>query len=381
MSSAADAMRDRTVPAMPKAVGHKDAPDSIRALAAATVVVSHAIQIIWFPHIGLGNWTHWTNSFLSDTAVIIFFVLSGYLISASIYANIIRHGHFRALEYALSRAIRIYPPLLFAAVLSGVIFLGMWLGGWPGIASKLAFAGDLYTARETISVSVDDLLNTITMRNGLLIINGPLWSLYVEVKLYAVAGLVSFCAFGAMPLLLRLIIAGIVVWLGEIWSLGIAAPHWVYCAWWAMGAGLFLAGRLRDRALALAALGPLLAAGLVMWLSATRIDVEGGRVLFVLLLSHAMFFRWTWSEPVTKSIAGFSYTLYLVHFPILIFAYAAFVRFTGPEAPATVWRFLVMGLGMGASFLCAWWVAAVAEDTTRIRRALSRSIARAKQGF
>ena len=308
-------------------------------------------------------------------------MLSGYLISASIGANIDRHGRFRVLEYALNRAIRIYPPLLCAAALSGVIFIVMWLGGWPGITSKLAFAGDLYAARETISVTVEDLLNTVTMRNGLLIINGPLWSLYVEVKLYAIAGLLGFCAFGTLPLLLRLAIAGIVVWLAQIWSLTITSPHWVYCAWWAMGAGLFLLFRLEARARALSAFGLLLSIVLVMVLTTTRHDLEAVRVLSVLLLAYAMFARWSWSEPVTKSVAGFSYTLYLVHFPILIFVYSVFVKIAGPDAPAAAWRFPVMGLGMAASFLGAWWIATVAEDTRRIKRALSRCGERVKQGF
>ncbi len=349
---------------------HKGAPDSVRALSALVVVVSHAIQIVWYPAIGLGTWTHRTTSFVSETAVIIFFLLSGYLISASIDANIVRRRWFDLSDYALNRVVRIYPPLLFAVALSAALFCVMLVGGWPGVATKLAFDGDLYTARDIVTLTGRDLLDAVTMRDGLLLINGALWSLYVEVKLYAAAGLLAFAVFGAPHIVLRVAIVAAVFWVADSWSLTLPRVHWVYGVWWISGAAMFLIGRFPRMhfAVGAGALGAM-ATGIV-GLTPTSALLEAARVCFVFTLGHAMFFRWTWSEPITKAIAGYSYTLYLIHFPVLIFAYSCFVHFAGPVAPSPIWRVAVMAGGVAISVLCAWRAATLVEDTYRIKRAL-----------
>ena len=351
----------------PTGAGRKDAPDTARAIAAVMVVISHAVQIIWLPVHGLGTWTHRLNSFLSDTAVIVFLVLSGYFISASIVANVTRNGRFNALEYAVSRCLRIYPPLVFAILLSVVLYLVMMVFSMPGVRGSLAFAVDKYVAREVIHVSVADAVNSIVMRDGLLLINGPLWSLYLEVKLYVLAGLLAFTAIGLrrrQSLVAAIALSLVVAWLA---SMMIARPHWFYAAWWCVGALLFLAGSSGASVRLLSLLACAACLAVILLLTEIGVAREAGRVTAVIVLAYAMFFRWTAGERITRAIAEYSFTLYLVHFPILIFFYSLFVAIVGPQPPTVAARMAVMGLGIVSSFVCAWWSAAILEDRATIK--------------
>jgi ABC-type polysaccharide/polyol phosphate export permease/peptidoglycan/LPS O-acetylase OafA/YrhL len=353
---------------------HKDPPDTVRAISAATVVVCHAIAILWLPAVGLSNWTHWLSSFAADTAVIVFFVLSGYLISASIGANIARNRRFRVLDYAFSRAVRIYPPLLFAAALSLALFGIMAGAGWPGTASTLGFEGDLYGVRQNVSVTFTDLVDTVLMNNGLLLINGALWSLYVEVKLYIAAGLLAFLVVGVPHLFVRSGIAVVCLWAAWRFGLGISVPQWPYVVWWLMGAVMFGLGQLRLEKVRWSAIALTPFAVAIVILSSSGTGVEVIRVVGVLSLSYGMFFKWTWSEPLTRRMAAYSYTLYLIHFPILIFGYSAFVQFAGPEAPALSWRLVVGVMGVATSFLLARGAATGLEDVNAIKRMLKDGV-------
>ena len=347
--------------------GRKDAPDTVRALAAVAVVISHAVQIIWLPLHGLGTWSHRLNSFLSDTAVIVFLVLSGFFISASIVANISSNGKFKVVDFAVSRCLRIYPPLAFAALLSVGLYLAMQVFSMPGVRGPLAFAADKYVARETVHVSLFDVVNAITMRDGLLLINGPLWSLYLEVKLYALAGILALTTFGARHKHFPVAAIAITLLVGYLALMMIPRPHWFYAAWWCVGASCCLAGIWRAMVRKISLIACAVSTITIILLTDASLALEIGRVVFVLALSYAMFFRWTSGERITGGIAEYSFTLFLVHFPILVFCYSLFVAITGPEPPSLLARVAVMVLGIVISFLCARWAAAVLENRTAIK--------------
>jgi len=89
--------------------------DIIRILAAQAVLLGHLIQshkqFLW-----LGPPT---NPFMENIAVVIFFLLSGFLISMSVEAKLQR-GNYRFIDYLRSRFTRIYGvflPALFLVVL------------------------------------------------------------------------------------------------------------------------------------------------------------------------------------------------------------------------------------------------------------------------
>lgn len=163
--------------------------DLVRLLAAVQVVLYHGMEHLKPSEI-LGHWIAVFPKCLPG--VPIFFVISGFLISASFEKSesIIRYG--------VNRVLRIYPGLwvcfLFGAlsvlafkpeVFSGVSFAG--LAGW--IASQLTFC---------------QFYNPEFLRPyGIGALNGSLWTIPVELQFYALVPLVYFF-FASKEKVLRL---------------------------------------------------------------------------------------------------------------------------------------------------------------------------------
>jgi len=162
----------------------------IRGLAAAVVFISHLVQIHFLRFTGLGTPLHQLSSLASEYAVMVFFVLSGYLITHSLEENISRNGRLRLDIFLTARMARIYPPLLFSIVLSATVFFVIKMYGLPGSGAPLSIPGDLYAAREVIHLSILEIVGAIVMLQGMLEINGPLWSIYIEAKLYVLFAII-----------------------------------------------------------------------------------------------------------------------------------------------------------------------------------------------
>jgi len=153
----------------------------IRLLAAFSVIYGHASAItgngppdIFLQYIGF--------KFIGGVAVDAFFVISGFLITASAAS----HGGMK--YYFASRVLRIYPALTVC------------------ICFTVFFVGPLLTTSTTYWTSPatwDYFWKNITLANTVYnlpgvfeniyssAVNGSLWSLYVEVRLYAIVALVS----------------------------------------------------------------------------------------------------------------------------------------------------------------------------------------------
>lgn len=120
--------------------------------------------------------------FIGGVAVDAFFVISGFLITASAASN-------KGLKYYLaSRVLRIYPALIVCICLT--VFI---------IGSLLTSASAYWSSSETWTYFWKNitLANTVYNLPGVFeglhsnAVNGSLWSLYVEVRLYAIIALVS----------------------------------------------------------------------------------------------------------------------------------------------------------------------------------------------
>ena len=158
----------------------------LRLVAAWLVIYGHAWAITAGP--GQDLVTRLTQfKFAGGVAVDMFFVVSGFLIAASLQRNSIR-------SYLASRALRIYPALV-ACVLLSVCVLGPWLTTstdyWrhPETWRYLWVNGSLWSSAYFLPGVFEDLPNHA--------INGSLWTLPVEIRLYvalAVAGALGFLA-------------------------------------------------------------------------------------------------------------------------------------------------------------------------------------------
>jgi peptidoglycan/LPS O-acetylase OafA/YrhL len=142
--------------------------DLIRGVSAQVVLIGHAIYL--FDVIDISD-----HLAMQEIAVLVFFILSGFIITASTYTKINKNPSFNFLHFFIDRFARIYPPLvlclLFALVSDNTIpsslypfasnfniisFLGtlLHLEGFPVISKYLNLEA-FGTARPAWSLAVE----------------------------------------------------------------------------------------------------------------------------------------------------------------------------------------------------------------------------------
>jgi peptidoglycan/LPS O-acetylase OafA/YrhL len=291
----------------------------VRGLAAAVVLVSHVVQLHFLRFTGLGTPLHQISSFVSEYAVVVFFILSGYLITHTLEINVERNRRLRLDLFAVARIARLYPPLIFSILLSVAIFLVMDVFGLPGRSGPLSLPGDIYAAREVVHLRVLEIGGAMIMLQGMLEINGPLWSIYIEAKLYALFA-IALAFFTGRKSLVFAIAFFLIAWAGIKYNPGFAR----YAVVWLTGALAYYAwnecnGR-RNRLL----LCSSLIAVVILADTASSLQTGGAwlivRDLFVAIVIAWILFRLRLRVPVSKRLADCSYSLYATHFPVLLLA-------------------------------------------------------------
>lgn len=277
--------------------------------------------------------------------VVIFFVLSGMLVGGKVIERVLS-GDFNVPAYVLDRFSRIYIPLFPALILSGVV---AWQGGNV--------------------IRMDELVGNIASLQSVVVApfagNAPLWSLSYEVWFYVVAG----SAAAAISLRASTSFAAFLV---LFWALLICAKLEAvlfYC--WLLGALGFSLTKVRlpnyvlGCALFLTALGAV-GSQLSMKSQSAVFDVAWlpSRATSVLAMSAgcAVLFAWLATTRVTSrlmsriqalgtSLAAFSYTLYLTHYPVL----QVWEKFSPERRTALdVWSFAVFFAKIGSCLFIGW---------------------------
>ncbi len=251
-------------------------------------------------------------------AVIWFFVLSGYLIGGGVVLDM-RRGRFRFARYASSRATRLYVVLLPALALGYAIDSArVALAGFSPVPGQEAPAS--YAA----STIIGNLLCLQTITVPTLGSNGPLWSLACEGAYYVVAPLLLAPLLRGRPAGMRWPLFGLALtMLAGLWLGNPRVPRLFLT--WLLGAALRLYAPQRRQAQRL---------GLPAWIVAVALLLAyplllprlGGAVNLLVAASFAAALLTTIGDerPVparaqrlSASLAGFSFSLYLVHVPIL----------------------------------------------------------------
>lgn len=358
-----------------------DLMDGMRALAAMAVLISHERNILFLdPTDGLSAlWKlfYFVTGF-GHQAVMIFFVLSGYWIAKTV-ARRGAEGGFAWPDYAIDRLSRLWivliPALLLGGLLDGV--------GRYGTAAPL-YLGLQGTNSLTVDVgarlSLSALAGNLAFLQGLLVepfgSNGPLWSLANEFWYYLWFPPLHQLLRGRRP---SIAASGLV--LVTMLAFPSLLPGFV-C--WLFGALLFYAAR-RPRLQAAFGRSTLLApaAAVVLFfgvlclsrLPQLAIDdaiedvaVSGSFALLLLALLRSARTYPRALAPLCRYGAGSSYSLYVVHFPLVVLLAALFL------APA---RQLPPSGGLLLSFLAIGCVAivygyafskATEANTSRLRR-------------
>lgn len=309
--------------------------DLLRFIAALLVVIGHLRALLFVSYPELANPGPLTKAFylgtgLGHQAVILFFVLSGAFVGHGVLRRV-REQSFSWSDYLAARSSRLVPPLMAALLLTllfdttGIACFGT-VGPYDGSAAADPALNLVQLAPEQLGPAA--LLGNLAFCQTILVptfgSNAPLWSLANEGWYYLLfpflavvlcrgpTGRRSIAAIAVAAGLAFVgpAIAGYFV----IWLLGVAAP-WLATRWRRLRSiplGAALIGFLA--VLALVRVHPFAGGDLLLGIATT---------LFVARIfaspAPARGNRW---ERLTRAGAGFSYTLYLTHLPLLVFARA-----------------------------------------------------------
>jgi peptidoglycan/LPS O-acetylase OafA/YrhL len=352
---------------------HDRALDGLRGISAAIVVLAHAVSgvigQIYPAGALLGGW-------FARVAVIFFFVLSGYVILLSV-RRMLDTGGFSMRQFAINRMARIYPPFLLSLVLVWIMAVLTTRGFIvmdPAFPAGEFVVGPFAFLRDAVFL----------FGNGtpVQMINGPIWSLRLEVACYI---LTALCAASlGRPLMIRLALIGAAL------AFAVAILMRLEGAWLAFlafSAGGMAALRPRDaERLPVIGLGVTTVAAGALAFSLTgafagKYEPHWSYNLFqimaVMLAVSLMVKSESGPSPGQQLASRFhpladaSYTLFITHYPVMICLAAVW-----PEPDGAAGRILMIIVLVVSAFLFAIPAARIVEQQKLFRSWLDRLVPR-----
>jgi len=362
--------------------------DALRGFAAFSVLLNHLRDALFVDYEAIARHNPLTSaaylaSGLGRQSVIVFFVLSGYLVGGSVLRSV-GSGSWSWRAYLLARLSRLYVVLLPALLLGGALdWLGMHMAG-----TEAVYSGN--SGMHALVINVHSVLTwPILAANGLFLqtiqlpglgpnpvptfgSNGALWSLSYEFWYYLAFPLLVFLLARSRSWQMRVLSClGLLAW---GWFVGLNI--FLLGLTWLMGALItflpaFPARRPWTRGLAIVLALVLFGAGLVesKLLGSLPSDLVLGLAVTAMIwvtLHCATAPLPAFYVHMARRAAHSSYTLYLVHLPMVIFLKATLHL---PRAYPG-WHVLLIGTGvLAAIVLYAQLVyEAFEKNTDRVRR-------------
>lgn len=306
--------------------------DLVRGLSALAVLLGHLRLVIWPDfHLlsapdNLQKMAYFLTGF-GNQAVLIFFVLSGYLVGGSVWSS---RGNPQLKAYLIARLSRLWLVLIPALVFTYLVDL--WILRFdPGVLASPRLAnfssdGGVYVIHHDFWVFLGNLTFVQTVWVPVFGSNGPLWSLACEAWYYllfpmcvwGVAGrktvgariawlVLTMCVLALMPQKMLMLFPA--------WLAG-AAVHWVPYAWTVF----------RSTMVSVALLGLFVVA-----LTLHRLDVvpqlfarqnDWALAIFCAAwctsLHHGRKVVWAgWVRSVVIRMSDVSFTMYIFHMPMV----------------------------------------------------------------
>ena len=306
------------------------------------VACVHAFQVFALPYFGVGSTSHVLTSLLATHAVTMFFIVSGFMISISVQRHRNADGSFQSANFAEARLIRIYPPLMAAIVLTILIYLAIHFLGLHG-SESFRLGGEKFVARERAILEWSALPSTFFLLYGAvpfapppLNMDGPLWTLGYEWWFYILIFLFarlwngwSLSTLAPLAAVIAMLIVGrnaLFLWFLLIWSCGFCLGHiyingqlsadtfWKKTITYACGA-LILMLLLGRKHLVTDLLNPFDTS------SAQKLMVLVG-VFFTLAVAILIRRATSLGSRIASNLAHFSYTLYVIHYPLLLLSFS-----------------------------------------------------------
>ncbi len=366
-----------------KAPNHWPLLDFLRAAAALLVVFAHT-RGVYFHYTdvveqpGLFLKLFYSITALGGQAVVIFFVLSGFLIGGSL-ADSMQRGSFDLVRYLIARFVRIYIVYLPALVVTEAVFwFGSILLSDPGVPHVRLLFSHQQMDFGGVSQAICHMAGLQGFSCPAWEQNPPLWSLGYEWALYLFApAIIGLVVWEASPGLRLLAIALVCAIAATVCHYPYEGVFW-FIAWF-LGAASYRVLRAGLIPLPAGLLGAgLIIAGMVIsrlkfasMLETDTIVAAGTAIVIACrpMVSFALaprFFGWA---------AGFSYTLYAIHLPLVflivaIFQNIGFPRDQGPPSPVA---FMEFGVTIAICLLAAFLVSLVSERKTgQVRAAMMK---------
>ncbi len=358
-----------------KAANHCPLLDFLRATAALLVLFAHSrafyflnIDFAGQPNVFLKLFYFITG--LGHEAVVIFFVLSGFLIGGSLTDSMLRGG-FDLPRYLIARFVRIFIVYFPAIIITqGIFYFGSLLVSDPGNVPP--WIAPLFSHQQLDFGGVSQAICFLSGLQGFSCAsweqNPVLWSLGYEWALYLFApAIIQLIVWKASPCLRLLAIALVCAIAATVCHYPLEAVFW-FSAWF-LGAGSDRILRAGIVPLPVGLGGAfLIIAGMALRhidaASETKSDmiIAAGAAIAIAcrpLVAFPLaprFFGW---------VAGFSYTLYAIHSP-LVFLIVTLFRKSGfpsdiPPSPAP---FMEFAATIAICLLSAFMVSLVTERKT-----------------
>jgi peptidoglycan/LPS O-acetylase OafA/YrhL len=308
--------------------------NSIRAITALIIVIYHSKFILWcggneyIAKIGLNHWLDYPLLALDllssngEPIVVCFFILSGFVITHSF-----RKSNYSMIQFYAIRLIRIYIPFIFSIILSiSILVLVHWL-------NPIIFENSIreYNSRLLVAWNNLNLISTIKtfffIKNQEYIgLNFVYWSLLHEVIFYLI-----------YPIYDRIKTKGriaLIIALTGFYTL--FQNHLMYYQIFFL-IGILIYDKFSEKdskpifnnrklyILILPVLYLIMTINFIMhW--KTGADITAA-ILSIFAFDFVISYKSKWSG-IANYFAEFSYTLYLVHLPILLLTYCLLVLFT-----------------------------------------------------
>ncbi len=361
--------------------------NGIRGLAALYVLIGHARWLLWEGYregylLHPQSYNQASKILVSllaffgkgHVAVILFFVLSGFVIHYSIIKR--EKNKLDILDYFKRRFLRIYPPLLFCMLLTLVLDLtGKYIYGY-----SIYFQS---TPVPLINENIISNLNWITAIGNLLMVqgiythvwgtNGPLWSLMYEWWFYMLYPCIFYLYKKNRYLSYSVVWLLFIIASNGLFDNKLASAVFNYLLCWSLGA--LLADVLLERISLHWFIVPLVICLIELCIkgdSPVIIDTLTGFVftalLFALLKFKALFslhrvFDWF------NLLGDYSYTLYVIHLPILVMINGIVLNLTGNKMPQ---NFYIMFISIAFVLAVAYLIHFFTEIPFR-RKIVSRA--------
>jgi peptidoglycan/LPS O-acetylase OafA/YrhL len=349
---------------------HMPALDALRGVAALVVVVGHAVGALF---VNTNMAVVISFGILARAAVIVFFVLSGFVIGGSIKASL-RAGRFSFVRFGLNRLTRIYPAYLLALLLAWLVAA---LRQHDLIRSVQPFIAEPMTlsAVNLVRDAVFLFGSGTPMQNA----NAPVWSLRIEVICYVVAGLLALAAQagGAM----RIAFLAAAAALAAVGVIRLDSAVLGFCAFGVGAMAAFIPVPNRRLFMQLFGLLALVLLAVLAWLplqaedpvavvrslnfTIFQIATVVASALVIGVIAEETRDRPHWTVRLAP-LAPFSYTLFITHVPLIAITLGLF-----PPPEATPAR-------IGVALLLVLWAtifAALAATIVEQHQSLRRWIA------